>query len=70
MIKRAELPAFRAGSLYRLRAEDVIEHEERQIRAPVPPPTEPAQRPAQPVAQRIEFASLAAQRILARRNGR
>jgi excisionase family DNA binding protein len=33
MIKRGELPAFRVRSLYRLKAEDVITHEERQIRA-------------------------------------
>jgi excisionase family DNA binding protein len=74
MIRRGELPAFRVGSLYRLKAEDVIAHEERQIHAPVPPPTEPAQRPAQPVPQRFDNAALAAhfaaQRILARRNGR
>jgi excisionase family DNA binding protein len=37
MVNRGELPAFRIGTLTRLREEDVIEHEDRQCRAcPLP----------------------------------
>jgi excisionase family DNA binding protein len=70
LINRGELPAFKAGSLIRLRMEDVIAHETRQCEAPKP---EPAQPPMVPIVVRrsddkvTHAAQLAARRIMQRR---
>jgi excisionase family DNA binding protein len=71
MVNRGELPAFRIGTLTRLREEDVIEHEDRQC---TPMPMEPIQGPAQPARQRAGTPMypgyLAGLQSLARSRGR